>query len=160
MDGTQTGSGDGFLRRISRGMSSYVFKCKFLLLKKQDCIKEVAKIHQQKLKPSAADDKAFKTVFHEIMYSSELPPSEKSNHRMRCEAVQFVSTGTDTVSNTMHMLTFHVISQPAIFSRLRAEIRTVQPDPNSLAPLKRQEQLPYLTAVILEALRLGYGVST
>ncbi len=94
------------------------------------------------------------------MYSSELPQSEKSPYRMRCEAIQFVSAGTDTVSNSMHMLTYHVVEQPHILQRLRDEIRAVQPDSSQPAPLRKLEQLPYLTSVILEALRLGYGVST
>ena len=124
----------------------------------QDCVKEVSKIQQQKLKPDS--EKSHKTVFHEIMYSSDLPPSEKSLYRMRCEAVQFVSAGTDTVSNTMHVMTYHLIDNPHILKRLREEIRTVQPNPTQPAPLKQLEQLPYLTSVILEALRLGYGLAT
>ena len=105
-------------------------------------------------------EKAHPTVFHEIMSSQEIPPSEKSSYHMKYEAIQFVSAGTDTVSNTMHMITYHVIENPSILQRLRTEILTVQPDSTQPAKFSQLERLPYLTGVILEGLRLGYGVST
>ena len=94
------------------------------------------------------------------MYSDEIPQSEKSPYRMKCEAMQFVSAGTDTVSNTMHVITYHVISSSAILQRLREEILTVQPNPTQPIKFSSLERLPYLTGIILEGLRLGYGVST
>ena len=79
---------------------------------------------------------------------------------MKYEAIQFVSAGTDTVSNTMHVITYHVIANPVILQRLREEIQTIQPSPARPVKLAQLERLPYLTAVILEGLRLGYGVSS
>ena len=104
-------------------------------------------------------EKSYPTVFHEIMYASNLPQSEKSISRMRFEAVQFVSAGTDTIANTLHMITFHVLDNPAILKRLREDILTVQPDPLRPAKLTQLENLTYLKSVILEGLRLGYGAS-
>ena len=101
-------------------------------------------------------DKDYPTVFHEILFSNEIPESEKGPWRMRMEGMQFVSAGTDTVSNTMHMMTWHVFNNPAILNKLREELKSVgAPD----APLRKLEPLPYLTGCIYEALRLGHGVS-
>jgi cytochrome P450 len=105
-------------------------------------------------------EKSHATVFHEIMYSSDLPPSEKSPERILCEAIQFITAGMDTVANTLYVMTFHMLDNPSILLRLREELRAVQPNADNPANLRRLEQLPYLTSVILEGLRLGYGVST
>ena len=55
------------------------------------------------------------------------------------------------------MATFHLISQPNILRNLKAELEKEIPDPNSSTLLTTLEQLPYLTAVIKEGLRLGLG---
>ena len=99
------------------------------------------------------------TVFHEILFNSTLPEEEKTAWRMRMEGMQFVSAGTDTVSNTLHIMTWHLIHNPDILRKLRNELLTVQPNPYSPAPLKDLETLPYLTGVIYESLRLSIGVS-
>ena len=102
------------------------------------------------------------TMFHEIISDPLLPPAEKRPWRLGGEAVAFISAGTDTVSHTLHQLTWF-LSQPGnahVLQKLRQELRTVQPDPLNPAPLKSLEQLPYLTAVLLEGLRLSVGVAS
>ena len=44
--------------------------------------------------------------------------------------------------------------------RLRSEINSIQPDAYTPASLQKLEQLPYLTGVAMESIRLSYGVST
>lgn len=44
--------------------------------------------------------------------------------------------------------------------RLQVEIRSIMPDPYKPASLQQLEKLPYLTAVLMESLRLSNGVST
>jgi cytochrome P450 len=58
-------------------------------------------------------EKSHATVFHEIMYSSDLPPSEKSPERILCEAIQFITAGMDTVANTLYVMTFHMLDNPS-----------------------------------------------
>lgn len=45
-------------------------------------------------------------------------------------------------------------------AKLKAELRAALPDGPLTTPLAQLEQLPYLSAVIREALRLSYGVSS
>ena len=47
-----------------------------------------------------------------------------------------------------------------ILRRLREELKTVQPDAYSCMKLRELERLPYLTAIIMEGLRLSYGAAT
>jgi cytochrome P450 len=55
---------------------------------------------------------------------------------------------------------FHILDKPEIFTRLRAELEAVTPDALQLPPMAVLEQLPYLSAVINEALRKSFGVAS
>lgn len=98
------------------------------------------------------------TIFS-IVKLADTPESEKSAARFRNAAGQLINAGSDTSTNTLHMITWHVLSDKQILDRLRAEIAKVQPNPRHPAPLRQLEQLPYLTAVIMEGLRIGTGVA-
>ncbi|KAL9112298.1 MAG: hypothetical protein Q9227_003416 [Pyrenula ochraceoflavens] len=97
-------------------------------------------------------------TIYDVILASTLPQSEKTARRFRNVAAELLSAGSDTSTQTLHVMTYHLLSNPAILERLRAEIRGVQPNPWDPVPLKQLEQLPYLTGCILEGLRLGYGV--
>lgn len=58
------------------------------------------------------------------------------------------------------MLTYHVLTNPEIFEKLRQEVKQAVPDPRHLPHWATLEKLPYLSGVIHEGLRLSYGTST
>ncbi|KAL8787770.1 MAG: hypothetical protein Q9195_007639 [Heterodermia aff. obscurata] len=100
------------------------------------------------------------TIFPSILHSS-LPPSEKSNLRLRDEAFIMLGAGTLTTSWALTVATFYLLSLPPVLTRLKTELRTAIPDPDSSStPLSTLEQLPYLTAIINESLRLSYGTTS
>ena len=107
----------------------------------------------------ANPDQSHQTVFHDFQFNSALPESQKTPLRMRTVGMQFVSAGTDTVSHTLHTMTWHIFNNPSILNKLRTELKTVQPDPFETAPPIKLESLPYLTGCIHEGLRFGFGVS-
>ncbi|PQE04573.1 cytochrome p450 protein [Rutstroemia sp. NJR-2017a BVV2] len=92
------------------------------------------------------------TIFHEVL-SSDLPPQEKTIDRLWQEGQTVVGAGTETTAWTLSVLTCHLLSNPSMVARLKEEIK----DKNGW---KELEQLPYLTAVIHEGLRLSCGVTT
>ncbi|KAL8718276.1 MAG: hypothetical protein Q9225_004567 [Loekoesia sp. 1 TL-2023] len=102
--------------------------------------------------------RAHPTVCHEIYYSDELPPSEKTLRRMQHEIETFVVAGTETTAHAMTCITFHVLENPPVREALKRELATLENVKN--ARMQQLEQLPYLTGVILEGLRLSYGVAT
>jgi cytochrome P450 len=57
----------------------------------------------------------------------------------------------------MSVATFHLLSQPSTLRKLKTELEKAIPDPTISTPLAQLEQLPYLTAVIKEGLRLSFG---
>jgi cytochrome P450 len=98
------------------------------------------------------------TIFHEII-NSKLPPKEKELNRLSAEAILLVSAGTMTTTWAISVGIFHLLSAPPILQKLRAELEAAIPDPSKTAPLAKLESLPYLKGVVLESLRLSYGVT-
>ncbi|KAJ2726079.1 hypothetical protein GGI07_000862 [Coemansia sp. Benny D115] len=76
------------------------------------------------------------------------------------EMVGVLIAGTDTTSNTLTWTTMHLMNHPEIYKRLCQDIRREFPDLSK--PIRYEEaktHLPYLTAVILEAMRLTPSVA-
>lgn len=99
------------------------------------------------------------TIFHELL-NSDLPPEEKSMHRLVYEGQGLVGAGTITTAHTLKTISFHLLANPATLEKLKKELSETEPDLANQIPLQRLEQLSYLSAVINEGLRLGLGVST
>jgi cytochrome P450 len=102
----------------------------------------------------SADDDGPRTLVHEIV-QSKLPVSEKSFERIFDEISTTTGAGFETTAAVIRIATFHIYSDAKILQRLRAELAAA-PDNN----LKTLEQLPYLTATIMEAMRLAPAIAT
>ena len=105
------------------------------------------------------EEKEHPTIFYEILHS-DLPPAEKSAVRMEKEMAAILGAGAVTTAWTLTLAMYHLTVQPDKMERLQEEIRLIMPNPQQPAKLQQLEQLPYLTSVIMESLRLGNGVST
>lgn len=57
------------------------------------------------------------------------------------------------------MATYHLLQRPQLVARLTEELRGAAHDPRDLPAWSALEQLPLLSAVVNEALRLGYGLA-
>lgn len=99
------------------------------------------------------------TVFQEIL-DSKLPAHEKTILRLAQDGGAVVGAGTVTTAWAITVAVFYLVSQADTLSRLKSELLTALPDPSKRPSLSYLEQLPYLSAVIQESLRLSYGVSS
>jgi cytochrome P450 len=100
------------------------------------------------------DDNGPRTLVHEIVLY-DLPPSEKSFERTFDEIATTTGAGFETAAAVTRIAVFHIYSNPKILQKLRAEL--------AAAPShdwKALEQLPYLTATIMEAMRLAPAIAT
>ncbi|EXJ83291.1 hypothetical protein A1O1_06910 [Capronia coronata CBS 617.96] len=106
-----------------------------------------------------AGEKSHGTIFQALL-DSDLPPEEKSADRLQDEAQTLVGAGSETTAKSLSVITFYLLDDRKKLDKLRAELKSVMPTPDSPVSLTVLEQLPYLTAVINEGIRLMYGVTT
>lgn len=100
------------------------------------------------------DDAGPRTLVHEIV-QSRLPSQDKTFDRIFDDISTTTGAGFETTAAVMRIAGFHIYSQPRILQRLRAEL--------AAAPDRRWEtleKLPYLTAIVMEALRLAPGIAS
>lgn len=107
-------------------------------------ISDVLANRQQEVKESGR-----KTVFSE-MVSSDLPQHELHPKRLLQEAQSLIGAGFETTAWSLTIGTFHILDNPSVLSRLKAELNEAMPDPQYILPLGDLEKLPYLTAVSKE----------
>ena len=69
------------------------------------------------------------------------------------EAFSICAAASDTTGNAMTVAAYHVITNPAIYARLRKELLAKFPDSESEIGYVELEKLPYLTGVVKEGLR-------
>ncbi|KAK0718402.1 cytochrome P450 [Lasiosphaeria miniovina] len=103
-----------------------------------------------------------RTIFHNLM---DPPPfeDEGDNKKQRprlsdeivfADAVNVTGAGAETTGSTVGRTIFEVISNPVVYATLSQELREALPssDPDTFS-LVALEKLPYLSAVIKEAMR-------
>ena len=98
------------------------------------------------------------TIFYEMAHNDKVPPEEKSLNRLTDEAVLFIVAGNETTGNALSVITFHVLNTPSILKTLKDELSIAIPNVNTVPSWRDLENLPYISAVIKEGLRMSYGV--
>ncbi|KAF2653822.1 benzoate 4-monooxygenase cytochrome P450 [Lophiostoma macrostomum CBS 122681] len=107
------------------------------------------------------NDKAVKhrTVFHEVR-DSDMSVKEKDPFRLMGENSVFLGAGTETTARTLSVGLFYLISEKRCGQKLREELKTVLHSKDTKTSLPQLEALPYLSAVLNEAMRCAHGVSS
>ncbi|KAF2422592.1 cytochrome P450 [Tothia fuscella] len=100
-----------------------------------------------------------RSIFRDLL-ESDLTESEKTVHRLTGEAAGIIGAGTETTAWTLAVLTLHILNNPHILEKLTRELKPIVTDPTHLPSWSDLEKLPYLGAVIIEGVRLSYGVAT
>lgn len=101
------------------------------------------------------------TLIHTILQAN-LPEHEKSYGRLIDEISTVLGAALETTATTLRLIMYYVYTDPEILARLRTELSNAaqNSDNQQGLPLKVLEQLPYLTAVLTEGLRLSPGLAT
>lgn len=94
------------------------------------------------------------SVLDAIYTSAELDRRDKVVGRIVEEAQNVVGAGTETTGATLTNLTYHLLINPPMLTKLRDELSTAANNSTSLLDYRTLEKLPYLQACINEALRL------
>jgi cytochrome P450 len=124
----------------------------------QKLFAEIEALKQESL--SYSPDNAHVTVFRELL-ASKLPPSEKEPKRLAADAQVLVSAGSETTARALTFATFCLLTNSGVLRCLKQELEKAVPtsDPASSISLSQLQNLPYLSGVIKESLRLSYGVA-
>ncbi|KAL2180582.1 cytochrome P450 [Thermothelomyces heterothallicus CBS 202.75] len=112
------------------------------------------------VKSSSPDANVENSVVHAIVRSG-LPAAEKSELRIRQEVSTVTTAGFETTASALRLLLCHVFTDDTVRGRLRAELASAGVGAgDGRLELKTLERLPYLTAVLMEGLRLSPGIGT
>lgn len=71
-----------------------------------------------------------------------------------CWSISYGVILAEFTGPTLASLTFHLLANPSCLAKLKTELAEAMPDPNSLPTCATVENLPYLSAVVQETLRL------
>ncbi|ROV89865.1 hypothetical protein VPNG_10245 [Cytospora leucostoma] len=102
-------------------------------------------------------DVSRKAIFHDLLLSETLPPSEKTVERLAQDGQVLVQGGTLTTSNALCIAVFHLLDQPDCLRKLRDELYSAIPHPSTTVTIAELQNLPYLGAVVKESFRLGFA---
>jgi cytochrome P450 len=85
------------------------------------------------------------TIFHGLLTPN---PEEgyvvPSVDEIKDEANGTLAAAADTTGNGMTVAAYHVVNNPTIYTKLRAELKSTFPDSNPRLNIVRLEKLPYL----------------
>ncbi|EOD48195.1 putative cytochrome p450 protein [Neofusicoccum parvum UCRNP2] len=113
------------------------------------------------------------SVAESIRTSPLLPEHERSFTRIMSEIQSLLGAGVDAPATSMSSFVYHMLRNPALLSKLRAELRVLHTPGSSrkdsihdqpstalpdLVPFRTLEKLEYLQAAVREALRLHPAV--
>lgn len=134
----------------------------------------IDRVHE--IKGSPNPERVKSTIFEGIL-NSKLPEEEKTDARLASEAqlTVFAGEGTTgsmhsclrakaselTVANPAYSLTcalYHLLANPDIVQKLKDELMDAGLRPDAIPTIAQVDSLPYLGAVIQEAVRLHPGV--
>lgn len=86
--------------------------------------------------------------------NSDMPESELSVERLTKEAQVLLGAGTASTARTLDFISYYILANPNIRSRLREELKDTMTDyPREVPSWAQLQKLPYLQAIINEGLR-------
>ncbi|KAL9001945.1 MAG: hypothetical protein Q9188_005103 [Gyalolechia gomerana] len=116
-------------------------------------------IHNIKVGNDDSEERRGRPSIFETLLDSDLPPFDKSVGRLVEDAQTLLGAGSITTSLALALATYYISCNKSVEARLMEELTSAMPDPNNPPPLVELEKLTYLSAIVLETLRISYGVS-
>ncbi|KAJ0414237.1 cytochrome P450 [Aspergillus carlsbadensis] len=91
--------------------------------------------------------------------ATTMPQHMRSPERLMNEGFALIIGGTETTARTLAVGAWHIYAREDIREKLRAELKTVMPSPESRPRWNELERLSYLSGVVNESLRLSTGIA-
>ena len=116
------------------------------------------------IKSNTTKERSPSTIVHAILQADNLPPTEAELNHVSDEVSTITGAGLETVAQTLRFTLYYLYTNPPLLHLLRTELQHLSNNLNhetqSEPTLAQLERLPYLTAVIMEGLRLSPGLAT
>ncbi|PYI35364.1 cytochrome P450 [Aspergillus indologenus CBS 114.80] len=144
------------LRLIPKWFMARVFPARARVYDLLEGVREqsLAALDSRSAAPGAGGGPKTTTMFHALT-DPDVPPEERTLKRLEDEGLVLFAAGTETTATTLSVAIFHILNDPAVLSKLRTELKQIMPTPHHPVTWRQLEKLPYLTAVIHEALRFS-----
>jgi len=107
--------------------------------------------------PDSLKAEGYEIIYHRLLDKKNGDIEEESLHE---EGQALMFGGSDTVGSTLMLGVFHILENPKVVSRLTEELKEHWPNLEEEPTFDALQRLPYLTAVIKEALRISPGVAS
>ena len=146
-----------FMRYFPRSLAMKIDPGMGLFLTWQDSVEDAVRPILEHCDSNQEKNK--RTIFHTLR-DSDLPSEEKTLQRLCDEGEIFTGAGSETTARTLAIILYYLTTHPDCMKKLKQELKSAMPHANNLSTLTQLEQLPYLSAVIQEGLRLSYGMTT
>ncbi|KAL4899421.1 hypothetical protein BDW74DRAFT_116296 [Aspergillus multicolor] len=91
--------------------------------------------------------------------ASLVPEHLRTPDRIMHEGFAIIVGAVETQTRPLAVGAWHIFNREDVLSKLRAELKTVMPTPDSRPTWNELEQLPYLSGVVNESLRLATGIA-
>ncbi|KAJ6282435.1 transcription initiation factor tfiid subunit tsm1 [Bipolaris maydis] len=109
----------------------------------------IARVNARLEKPSDRVD-----LLARLMEGRDETGNKLGREELTAEALTQLIAGSDTTSNTSCALLYHCLKHPEVVKKLQKELDTALPDPDAVPSYAQVKDLPYLDAVIKEAMRI------
>ncbi|POR38211.1 Cytochrome P450 CYP58R1, partial [Tolypocladium paradoxum] len=101
----------------------------------------------------------FQPAILSALIDPDIPLEERSIDRLVDETIVFLMAGTETSSRVLSVAMFYLLNDAACLRKLREELSQLPFRPDNDYAMSQLENLPYLTAVVHESLRLTFGTA-
>lgn len=114
---------------------------------------------QQRMDKQSFPDAEHDTVFRTLFESPNLSNKDRELDRVVAEAQNIIGAGRETTGSALSALCYHLLSDEAALAKLKEELKeaeeTSATNEDDVLSSSALEKLPYLQAVIKEALRMS-----
>ncbi|KAK4209701.1 cytochrome P450 [Rhypophila decipiens] len=123
-------------------------------------MKEFSQQAAQSALESTSDNSA-RTIITEIVNANKTRGTTVNRQRLEDESLSLIAASADTVGNALTVATYHLLKpeNEDILRKLEEELKGALPTNSLICPRYDElSDLPWLTAVVKEALRMSYGL--
>ncbi|CAI7605546.1 unnamed protein product [Penicillium pancosmium] len=127
-------------------------------LGKEDFNENKMRVHDQVVSKLSGQRTNEGSVLEKVL-DKGLPEHLRDSHRLANDAMSILTAGTETTTRALVVGLYHIIKNNSVRARLREELQAVIPTPQSRPTWDQLKQLPYLSSIVLETMRLATGVT-